>query len=318
MDPTLWFSDRLMIAAAALLINALLGGPRTVYRAFGLDRFVRIPASLVRMLERKLNRDKRSIEERRSRGMVLLAFAVGVSVLGGFALMGIAAFTHYGEIIEAVCVALLLSLRPTADFASALARRLAAGEVEFAREELAGTAWRNAALLDSHGIARAGVETVAANLGTRVVSPLFFYVLFGLPGLFATRAITLLADTLGYQTDTFGNAAVRAQRVVHYVPSLLTGVLIAVASMVLPFARPRAAWRMAGLLAADMQPNRREIAVMAATLDLALGGPASVYAQGPWLAGAVARAEPRDVERSGLVLWTVAGLLLLGFALLLA
>src|SRR5262245_57960476 len=64
-------SDRAMLLIAALLLSAVAGGPRAFYQQLGLHRPALWIVSAMRTLERKLNREKRTVQARRVRGMVV-------------------------------------------------------------------------------------------------------------------------------------------------------------------------------------------------------------------------------------------------------
>lgn len=309
------FDARLTVLLGALIFNALFAGPRSLGQALGFQRLALVPALLLKHLEYKLNRDRRSQDARKQRGRILaLITLIAACALG--VVMVVAASGPYGGLLEIMIVAALLSLRQTSDLALAIGAKLQDGSVAGARTELEGTPWRNAALLDSFGVARAAVETIAVNLCEKLVSPAVYYLLLGLPGLFVVRASALLADTVGHSQAGFGHVSTRIHYYLHYPVMLLSGLLVIAASAFLPFARPGRAfaqWLRHGVGGISM---RRQVAVMGGALDLALGGPTSVYAQGEWIGGSVARVTPRDVKRAVMLLWMSGFLLLLLFALL--
>jgi adenosylcobinamide-phosphate synthase len=300
------------------LVNGLFGGPRRWHAMLGLHKPGQWIVIWVRTLERRLNRDKRAAEDLRKRGMVLTIALLGFMVIFGVALIPMLKLPYlggWGWLIEIILVAFLLSLRQDADFAGELAQKMETNQSEAARDMLAGTAWRNAALLDGHGICRAGVETCAVHFCDRVIAPVFWYALLGLPGLLACRMATLLADTTGYGRDAFGATPFQVNAFIQSIPALLAGLLVAASSGFLPFCHPKMALRVLIQYALDADYRRREVALFGAALNLSLGGPTSVYAQGPWLGGAVAKAFPRDARRAVLLLWFSGFLLFLGLLL---
>lgn len=309
-----FFSDRLLVAVSALLLNALLGGPLKLHRALKLHKPGQWMVRAIRLLERRLNREHRPPDERRKRGTLVTMALLAAGAGAGSALIFAFRYTYYGGLLEIVLVASLISLRQSADLASEVAQALARGESEAAREAFAGTAWRNAAILDGYGLSRAAVETLAARFTDRVMSPLLWYVLLGLPGLFTARMLTLLADATGHVRDFFGRTAHALAAAMHYVPSLLAGLTVCVGAMLLPGCHPVQGLHTWILSLPEAYYRRRDLAVWGATLGAALGGPASVYAQGPWLGGATARLYPRDIQRAMLLLWLAGLLFVLGLA----
>ena len=66
------------------------------------------------------------------------------------------------------------------------------------------------------------VEAVAESLGDGIVSPLFWFAIFGLPGAFVYRAINTMDSMLGYKSEryiNFGCAAARIDDLANFLPS---------------------------------------------------------------------------------------------------
>jgi adenosylcobinamide-phosphate synthase len=81
-------------------------------------------------------------------------------------------------------------------------------------------------------IHKAAIETYAENLSDGVVAPLFYLVLFGLPGAFVYKAINTLDSMVGYRNaryERFGKVSARLDDIANYIPARITAVLIVVA-----------------------------------------------------------------------------------------
>ncbi len=57
--------------------------------------------------------------------------------------------------------------------------------------------------LDAHGVARAAIESLAENFSDGVVAPVFWYLLLGLPGLFAYKMANTLDSMIGHRTPHY-------------------------------------------------------------------------------------------------------------------
>jgi len=82
--------------------------------------------------------------------------------------------------------------------------------------------------LDEAGIARAAIESLAENASDGVVAPVFWGVLFGLPGIIGYKAVNTLDSMIGHHTarhEAFGWAAARIDDIANFVPARLTGLL---------------------------------------------------------------------------------------------
>jgi adenosylcobinamide-phosphate synthase len=193
------------------------------------------------------------------------------------------------------------------------------------RRAVAHIVGRDVAVLDEHGVARAAVESCAESYGDGVVAPAFWYLVLGLPGLFAFKAISTMDSMIGHQTPrhrAFGMMAARLDDGANWVPARLAGTLLGLAALFVPRASARAGLR---IMLRDHRKHRSPNAgwteaAAAGALGLALMGPRrydGMPAPAPWLGDGTARATPADLDRA-LYLYVVACLLLAGLVALVA
>jgi adenosylcobinamide-phosphate synthase len=188
--------------------------------------------------------------------------------------------------------------------ASAMSEFLCADDLPAARGRLSHLCGRDPSVLDTGGLARATVESVAENTSDAVVAPLLWGAVAGVPGLLAYRAVNTLDAMVGHRTprhERFGWASARLDDVANLAPARLTA-LLAVAAAPLVGGSPRAAWRVARRDgAAHPSPNSGHCeAAFAGALGVRLGG-RNVYAgrveDRPTLGDGPAPAVP-DIERA--------------------
>ena len=184
-------------------------------------------------------------------------------------------------------------------------RALARGGLDGGREAVRQIVGRDPASLDAHGVARAAIESLAENFSDGVVAPVFWYLLLGLPGLFAYKMVNTLDSMIGHRTPryrAFGWAAARLDDVLNTVPAPLSGVLLAAAAVFAKNGRPGHAFT---IMLRDGRKHHSPNAgwpesAMAGALSLALAGPRR-YAEGlvadPWLGDGSARAGVSDIVR---------------------
>ena len=149
-----------------------------------------------------------------------------------------------------------------------------------------------------------------------VIGPVFWYLLLGLPGLCAYRSINALAREGACSSPRgadYCRAANALNRVLSYVPAALGGIVMAIAAVFVPTARPFRALRMTfreGARTLFLASQWTE-AAMAGALGLALGGPvryAGAAVSLPWIGDGRARAMPQDISRAA-YLFAVTALL---------
>lgn len=107
----------------------------------------------------------------------------------------------------------------------AMARCLEEGQLPQARYRLRNLCARDAAGLDTDGLARATVESLAENTSDAVVAPLLWGALAGVPGLLGYRAVNTLDAMVGYRNARylrFGRVSARADDLANVVPARVT------------------------------------------------------------------------------------------------
>lgn len=301
--------SRILLALCALLLNAALGGPRAFYAALGARRPLRFAAAWVRDVERRLNREHRSAGEREMRGALLAGTVLALALIFGWACGW--AFRSNLRFVELLLLTLALPVRPAWDLASSIGKSLQAGNVTAARAALEDTPWKHHALLDEPGLARAGIETLAVGFSEKIVAPLLYYALFGLPGLFMAKAITFLHEQLPSSAAKaeFGQAAGWLHTALHWLPARLAALLWMVAALFLPSGRwKKSSAQIAAALAVET-PRALALLSAGAALSLSLGGPGSAYSGGRWHGAGSVKASPADLRRA-LYLFALLHLLL--------
>jgi adenosylcobinamide-phosphate synthase len=102
------------------------------------------------------------------------------------------------------------------------------GSLPEAREALTSLCSRDPSTLSAAELAGATVESLTENTSDSVVAPLFYYALFGLPGVLVYRAANTLDAMVGYRGkyEYLGKAAARFDDLLNLVPARLTALLL--------------------------------------------------------------------------------------------
>src|SRR5258707_7569925 len=198
-----------------------------------------------------------------------------------------------GVAIEALVIGILLAQRGLYEHVAAVAVALERGGLPSGREAVRHIVGRDPMRLDAPGVARAGIESLAENFSDGVVAPVFWYLLLGLPGLFAYKMANTLDSMIGHQTSryrAFGWAAARFDDGLNLVPARLSGLLLVAAAM---FAGEAAAGRALGAMLRDAKKHHSPNAgwpeaAVARALSLALAAPRHYddrHGEDPWVVG---------------------------------
>lgn len=310
------FQDGVGIALVALLayaFDAALGDPRSLERVAAHP--VALIGRLIGALEGRLNRDTAGPRGRFRRGIATVIVVVGLCAAVAWAIsFGLRRFDG-GWLVEALLASSLLAFRglykAVAEVAAGLERGLDEG-----RRAVAHIVGRDAGGLDEAGVARAAIESAAENFSDAVAAPLFWYLVLGLPGLAAYKAINTLDSMIGYRNaryESFGRAAARLDDTVNWLPARLSGGLVCLAAFFARGAGAGPAWSAMGRDASrHRSPNAGwPEAAFAGALGLALAGPRRYESEtipDAWMGDGRRDAGPADIRRAlVLYLWASAG-----------
>ena len=297
--------DRPEQLLAALIIEAGLGYPKRLFH----------PVSTAGWLIAKLDRQWNTGNHRQILGVLVAITLITLGVGAGFALEHIA-IGWTGSIIVIFVATTGLAQRSLYDHVRAVAKPLAAGNLETARYAVAMIVGRDTAALDASGVASAATETLAESFCDGVVAPAFWFLILGLPGLFAFKAISTADSMIGHLDDRyrdFGWASARIDDAMNWLPARIAGVLICIAG--------GRGWRMMRRDAdRHLSPNSGwPESAIAGALGVQLGGGAAY--DGEWIArahlGDGPRPLPADLSRAigiycraCLALWLIVGLII--------
>jgi adenosylcobinamide-phosphate synthase len=305
-------SDPFVILLLALAVDLAFGDMPVVFRF--LPHPVVIVGRGIGFFDRRLNREGRSDAARQFRGVITLVVLVGLAAALGWLVAEYLRVVHYAWAIEALLVGVLLAQRSLLEHVAAVGRALQAEGLQGGREAVAKIVGRDPESLDEYGVVRAAIESLFENFSDGVIAPAFWYLLLGLPGLFAYKTANTLDSMIGHRSPKylyFGWAAARFDDTLNWIPARLTALLIWLAALVLPGAHVGAAIRTT---LADAGKHRSPNAgwpeaAAAGALGLALGGPRryiGTVMNEPWLGEGRARGTIVDIG-AALKLYFAAG-----------
>ena len=166
-------------------------------------------------------------------GFIMVLFSVGVTVLIAKALefigTGIPAI-----VITAYFLKSSFSIRMLLVSAIRIQRELEMGNIEKVRRDLRTFVGRDTSNLNMHQSASAVIESIAESFVDSILSPLFYFLLFGLAGALTYRMINTLDSMVGYKKDPFiqmGYAAARLDDIANFIPARLSLIFIIIASV---------------------------------------------------------------------------------------
>jgi adenosylcobinamide-phosphate synthase len=263
------------VALLAMLIELGIGYPQRLVSVVGHP--VTWIGVLIGRLDRLLNRGT-AISLRRAAG--ILAVVVMLAVVGAIAWLAQWQLLRlpFGILIVAGLGGTMIAQRSLHRYVANVASALELQDLDTGRKAVSHIVGRDTAELDSAGVARAAIESLAENFSDGVVAPVFWLVVAGLPGVALYKAINTADSMIGHRTSryaSFGWAAARLDDLVNLPASRLTALLLVAAAVLRKDASAGDAWRAVRHDAAHHRsPNAGyPEAAIAGALGLALAGP---------------------------------------------
>jgi adenosylcobinamide-phosphate synthase len=269
-------SQTLPLALGALLLEALIGYPAALYRTAGHP--VTWIGAWLAWLEWRLNRPGNASAVRRVLGAFALAAYLAPVALVCLALTRVLApLGALGFAVLSLMAASLPAQRSLHAHVKAVADSLDRS-LEEGRRAVAMIVGRNPDMLDSAGVARAAIESLAENFADGVVAPIFWTALGGLAGGALYKAVNTADSMIGHRSErhaAFGWAAARLDDLVNLPASRLAALMLVLAAFLMAEASP---WKAARAIMRDARKHRSPNAgwpeaAMAGALGLRLAGP---------------------------------------------
>jgi len=137
-------------------------------------------------------------------------------------------------IVAGLLVKFSFSLRGLRQAIEAVSRLLAKNNLNQARISLKSLVSRDTDELNKSQMISAAVESAAENICDSFVAPLFYFLLFSVPGAIAYRVINTFDAMVGYHghLEYLGRFAARLDDVANFIPARITALIIVLASVI--------------------------------------------------------------------------------------
>ena len=200
-------------------------------------------------------------------------------------------------------------------------KELKKGDTEGARKAVSMIVGRDTSVLDTAGITRAAVETVAENTSDGVIAPFLFMAIFGPVGGTFYKAVNTMDSMVGYVNDRyryFGTAAAKLDDVLNYIPARLSAWLMIAGAWLIGMDGKNAKKIYLRDRRKHASPNSAQTeAVMAGALDIRLAGDAWYFGElhkKPYIGDPIRKVEIEDIIRSHKLMYagTVLSLVVFG------
>lgn len=260
------------IAFAAFLFDLWMGDPRTKWHP------VVLIGALITKAEKRLLLPEASSRQKQCAGGILVFFVLAIVYGFFYAISYVLTFFPMWFFLGCTVFFLCFTISPRslAKAGQEICDLVNQNDLPEARRKVGWIVGRDTENLTAPEITRATVETIAENIVDGIISPLFYFLLGGLPLAFLYRAVNTLDSMIGYKNEKyldFGKFAARIDDIFNYIPARLTCFCILSAVFLLRLDVVQA-WRSV-LTDASKHPSPNggySEAAVAGALGIRLGG----------------------------------------------
>jgi adenosylcobinamide-phosphate synthase len=208
---------------AGLILDAVFGDPQFRYHP-------------IRLIGRTLSRCEAFLRSHDfdgyGGGCLLFVFLVLVWVVVPSLLV-----LWLGPILHIFLVYVFFALRNLIDHVRDVRDAARWDDLPAARKAIGLLVGRDTNRMDIDACQRAAIESLSENFVDGFLSPLFWYVLIGIPGLLLFKVVSTMDSMVGYKTPQylrFGWCGARLDDVMNYIPARLSWLILAASAIVLP------------------------------------------------------------------------------------
>lgn len=218
----------LIAFCCGFILDMMLGDP------VRMPHPVRLIGLVITKLEKKLYRGKNLL----FKGCILTILTAGFVLLVSSLLLAGAYLVGktVGILVESVMTWQILAAKSLTDESMKVYDRLQDADLEGARYAVSMIVGRDTACLDSSGVIRAAVETVAENTSDGVIAPMIYLALGGPVLGFLYKAVNTMDSMIGYKNERylyFGRMAAKADDFLNYIPARISAGMMLLSAFLL-------------------------------------------------------------------------------------
>ncbi|KZL18361.1 adenosylcobinamide-phosphate synthase CbiB [Pseudovibrio sp. Ad37] len=271
----LLFENTLWIVLLAICLDAVIGDPDWLWSR--LPHPVTQIGKVISYMDHTYNKPEYERSARKTNGILTLALLISSAGVAGLVLQYLLNFLPFGDILAAMVGMTLIAQKSLYQHVARVRDALRNSCLTEARKQVSMIVGRNPEYLDEAGVSRAAIESCSENFSDGVVAPIFWFAVFGLPGLFIYKAVNTADSMIGHKNETyedFGWASARFDDLINLPASRLSGLLIVLAALFSGRAYKTALSTILREAKKHRSPNAGwPEAAMAGALGVALAGP---------------------------------------------
>lgn len=207
------------------LLDLLLGDPRW------LPHPVRWMGYAIAFGEKRLNHGKLRFSKGFLLSIILITISWGI-LQGIFVLVG--QNPVLSSVLATIGVFYGIANRNLIEEVFKVEKALTTAGLEQGRIQLGFIVGRDTQQLTVNQVRVASLETLSENLSDGVIAPLFYFMLGGVPAMFAYKMVNTLDSMIGYKNQRyaqFGKFAAKTDDLLNFLPARITALLMVLVSL---------------------------------------------------------------------------------------
>ncbi len=211
--------DQVLILLIAVVIDLTVGDPPEKYQNFYPIVWI---SKIMYFFDDRTTRGSPKREK-------VLGFIYCFMIISIFSIPCLMLYLLSSEPVYIILSALILKMTFTINGLMRYARSTMIDDIEEKRNAVSKIVSRDTVNLNEYQLNSATIESSAENLTDSVVSPLFYFVFFGLFGAMAYRVVNTLDAVVGYKNNRYINIgwfSARLDDLMNYIPKRISSFLI--------------------------------------------------------------------------------------------
>lgn len=223
--------DNFVIILGAILIDIVFGWPNTIFKLIGHP--VTWMGNLINLLDRIFNQKLFSNNFKKLGGLITLLICILTVITCIILLEEFFNYTSFGLMLSMIVAWPFLAINSMHQHIRKILFDLKDNNLNLARKSVSKIVGRDTKKLNKVNLIRSSLESLSENTSDGIVAPIFWGLLFGLPGLAVYKVINTLDSMIGYKNEKyffFGWASAKMDDFINIIPSRITGILYAMVS----------------------------------------------------------------------------------------
>lgn len=218
------FSPGLEVLALAILMDIFIGEPPAIiHPVVWTGRIIKYLKNL-------------SFGNKKIFGIFMVVITAGISLLAGAGVVISSSYISetFFLLLAAYFLKSTFSFKLLLTSARQIKSKLELKSLINAKKDLKALVSRDTTDLDTSHLSSAVIESISENFVDGIVSPLVFYLILGLPGALAYKAVNTLDSMIGYKNKEFielGWASARLDDILNWIPARISLIFIFAASI---------------------------------------------------------------------------------------